>query len=134
MVFVTFTEAEKVKNCLMDEQHKQMTHIINKIYTAFILKKNRTLQSQLRILVGHLRSHFDYEETLMQQTQFEGYYSHKLEHDRFYCKVEGIWQSYVDKNPKLTLEELYNVKSWFFNHIEINDKKCGEHFAKNGIS
>lgn len=134
MDFVTFTHAEEIKICLMDEQHEQMTHIINKIYTAFILKKNRTVQSQLRILVGHLRNHFNYEEDLMKQTQFEGYYSHKLEHDRFYRKVESIWQSYVDKKPKLTLEELYNVKSWFFNHIEISDKKCGEHFAKKGIS
>ena len=117
----------------MDEQHEQMSHIINKIYTAFILKKVRTVQSQLKILVQHLRIHFDYEETLMKKTNFEGYYSHKLEHDRFYRKVEGIWQSYIEKKPTLTLEELQNVKSWFYNHIEISDKKCGEHFAKNGI-
>ncbi|MEW6654547.1 MAG: hemerythrin family protein [Bacteroidota bacterium] len=134
MNFVTFTKAEEVKICMMDKQHEQMTHIINKIYSAFILKKNRTVQAQLKILVGHLRNHFDYEEGLMKQTKFQGYYSHKLEHDRFYKKIEAIWQSYVDKDPKLTLEELYNVKSWFYNHIEISDKKCGEHFAKSGIS
>ena len=133
MDFLTFTAEEEVKISLMDEQHEQMTHVINKIYTAFILKKNRTLQSQLKILLALLRKHFDYEEGLMKQTKFEGYYSHKLEHDRFYRKVEGVYSSYADKKPILTLEELYNVKSWFFNHIEIKDKICGGHFARNGI-
>lgn len=134
MDFLTFTESETVKICLMDEQHEQMTHIINKLYSAFIFKKNRLVQTQLKILTSHLRIHFDYEEALMKETFFDGYYSHKLEHDRFYKKVEAIWQSYVKKDPTLTLEELYNLKSWFFNHIEISDRKCGEHFAKNGIT
>ena len=133
MDFLTFTTDEEVKICLMDEQHEQMTHIINKIYTAFILKKTRTVQAQVKVLVVLLRKHFDYEEGLMKQTRFDGYYSHKMEHDRFYRKVESILQSYIDKKPKLTLEELYNVKSWFYNHIEISDRKCGAHFARNGI-
>jgi hemerythrin len=134
MDFLTFTTAEEVKISLMNEQHEQMTHIINKIYTAFILKKNTTVQSQMKVLLNLLRKHFDYEEGLMKQTKFDGYFSHKQEHDRFYRKIEGILNSYIEKKPKLTLEELYNVKSWFFNHIEINDKKCGDHFAKNGIT
>ena len=133
MDFLTFTAEEVVKISLMDEQHEKMTHVINKMYTAFILKKSRTVQSQLKILLVQLRKHFDYEEGLMKQTKFEGYYSHKLEHDRFYRKVEGVYNSYVDKKPKLTLEELYNVKNWFYNHIEIKDKICGGHFARNGI-
>jgi hemerythrin-like metal-binding protein len=134
MDFLTFSKTEEIKICLMDEQHEQISHIINKIYSAFILKKNSMVLAQLKILVSHLRNHFDYEEELMKKTLFKGYYSHKLEHDRFFKKVEDILLSYVKKNPILTLEELYNVKSWFFNHIEISDKKCGEHFAKNGIT
>ncbi|OGU68586.1 MAG: hypothetical protein A2499_05675 [Stygiobacter sp. RIFOXYC12_FULL_38_8] len=133
MDFLTFTADEEVKISLMDEQHEQMTHVINKIYTAFILKKSRTVHSQLKILLALLRKHFDYEEGLMKQTKFEGYYSHKLEHDRFFRKVESIFSSYVAKKPILTLEGLEDVKNWFYNHIEIKDKICGGHFARNGI-
>jgi len=133
MEFITYTKAEIVNIKAMDEQHEQMTKIINKLYIAFNFKKNATVKVQLKILAEHLRSHFDYEEAMMKQTKFAGYISHKLEHDRFYKNILNILQSYIDNKPILTIEVFNNMKSWFFNHIEISDRKCGKHFEKSGI-
>src|SRR3989339_892481 len=29
-------------------------------------------------------------------------------------------------------EQLKGIRQWFFNHIELSDKKCGKYFIENG--
>jgi hemerythrin len=131
--FVTFTEKERVNISLIDKHHEEMSHIISKIYKAFETKKSIAVKTQLGKLLEILKTHFDYEEDMMKKTKFSGYISHKLEHDRFYRKISTIAISFPKDESALTIEELNNIKSWFHNHIEISDKKCGDYFVAKGI-
>lgn len=129
MKFVTFTENEKINISSLDKEHVALADALNKIYSSFTLKKKRDLKTQIGSLLKLLRQHFDNEEKLMKETNFFGYYSHKLEHDRFYKKIDDFAMNKLT----LTSSEFENLRNWFYNHIEISDKKCGEHFVKMGI-
>jgi hemerythrin len=131
--FVTFNEDEKVNIVIMDDEHEETAKLINHIYSAFCKKNNKSIVSHLESLLKLLRKHFDYEERMMKETKFSGYISHKLEHDRVYNKLNAFFKSYLDGKPTLTLDDMNNMKSWFHNHIELSDKKCGSHFVAQGI-
>lgn len=131
--FLIFKEEEKVNIELIDNQHLKMSSIINNIYQSIHIKNYEEVLSQFIQLLNLLKTHFEYEESLMKETKFSGYYSHKLEHDRFYRKVEAIVHNLKTTNSLLSNEELNSIKNWFHNHIEISDKKCGVHFVAMGI-
>lgn len=133
MAFITYSKKEKVNIKVMDKQHKEMTEIINSLYEYLIKKKAREIKSTLKSLSELLIVHFEYEELLMKQTKFQGYYSHKLEHDRFLAKTNKYIDSVLSGKTMLEEDFLLSAKNWFFNHLEINDKKCGAYFVEQGI-
>jgi hemerythrin len=130
MQFVTFSENEKIHIAKIDKQHDALAKLINSVYASFISNKRRMLETSLKALLDLLRIHFDAEEKLMLQTKYIGYYSHKLEHDRFFNKIND----FICGKLPLTSTEVDNIKKWFYNHIEISDKKCGDHFVKQGLT
>ena len=131
--FVTYTSNEKVQIRHIDKQHENMCQIINKIYNAREKNKYSVVGTQLRKFLDLLKLHFAYEEDLMKQTKFTGYITHKLEHDRVLKKIEAIAILYPKDASILTIEILDGLKNWFYNHLEISDRKCGEHFVAMGI-
>lgn len=133
MSFITFTEKDKVNIKLMDKQHKTMISIVNKIYKDLKAHKIEDILISFEKLIKLLKEHFEYEERLMKETEFEGYYSHKLEHDRMLKKTIDSFQSLKKDKTFLKEEHLVGIKNWFFNHLELSDKKCGAHFVKMGF-
>lgn len=132
MEFIEFTNNELVNIKTMDSQHKEMVDIVNKLFSYFQSDNKSDFKKTFNDLLKLLSAHFEYEEKLMKETHFEGYYSHKLEHDRFLRKLNKI-NLLLSKN-KFELDNNFfiNTKNWFFNHLELNDKKCGEYFVKMG--
>lgn len=130
---VKFTHNEEINVPSLDKQHFKMSCLINNVNNGFEMKDNNKIEENLSELLKLLEQHFSLEEKLMKETKFPGYISHKLEHDRFYEKIRVISFNYRKNNSILTSELLSNIKNWFYNHIEISDKKCGEHFVALGI-
>jgi hemerythrin len=62
----------------------------------------------------------------MKENNFPGYYSHKLEHDRFYKQISDTAGSFINNEELLGMDELSGIRRWFFNHIEIKDRICGQ--------
>lgn len=133
MAFIDFTENEKVNIKLIDQQHKKMITIVNKIYRQKNSNNNQIILEYFEKLTQLLKEHFEYEERLMKTTKFEGYYSHKLEHDRFFNKTIKKFDMLKENKECLKEDDLAGIKNWFFNHLELSDKKCGAHFVKMGI-
>ncbi|MFA7229451.1 MAG: hemerythrin domain-containing protein, partial [Melioribacteraceae bacterium] len=80
-----------------------------------------------------LITHFRNEEKLMKENTFPGYYTHKLEHDRFYLQLTDLTNGFIEGARPFGTEQLTSIKQWFFNHIEINDRKCGNFLRDKGI-
>ena len=134
MDFITWTEMDSVKVDVIDDQHKAMIAIINKLYENLTNSDKKVTERLLDELNSNLDVHFKTEEKCMLETNYHGYISHKLEHDRFFNKIQGFIDNFKKGNSSVTLELLNSFRNWFHNHLELNDKKCGEYFAEKGVS
>ncbi len=134
MNFIDMTAEEYVKVETIDKQHEKIAKTINDIYDSQIKQNSKAVQDLLAKLLEELEIHFETEEKLMKGNRFPGYFSHKLEHDRFYNNILHTAEQIKLGTENLDEEKFNGIKRWFFNHIEINDKKCGKFLNSIGIS
>ncbi len=134
MSYLEFKEEEKVGIQSIDQEHKNISDIINSIHDD-VLAVNKTLTlNHFHSFLEILEVHFKNEEKLMKETNFLGYISHKLEHDRFYNQIKKIIDDIEKGTSLFGLEQLKGIRRWFFNHIELNDRKCAQHLIEKGYS
>jgi hemerythrin-like metal-binding protein len=133
MSFIKMTDEEIVNVKELDDEHSEMVNLINALHDSLSVTNTQKINALVSELVQNLRNHFETEERLMKEHNFEGYISHKMEHDRFLAKMETFEKDLKDGVEKLTLDTLNSLKRWFFNHIKFNDKKCGEFLASKGV-
>lgn len=126
--YITITENELVHYEEIDNEHRELARIVNEIFPKLGKLNHDENLNYGKELVNHLRKHFDTEENCMKQTKYYGYISHKLEHDRLYNKLEEFYKNIENGKTGITLDLLQSIKTWFFNHLEINDRKCAAHF------
>ncbi|KUG26879.1 hemerythrin family protein [hydrocarbon metagenome] len=134
MSFIELSDNELVNIEKIDAQHLQYIKIVNKLYNQLGAKFDGETKRLLIDLKNLLRDHFDTEEGLMKEYKYVNYFSHKLEHDRFFNFVDSYFKDISSGKTKLDLEFLKSNKRWFFNHFEFNDKKCGEYLLTQGVS
>jgi len=131
--FINFSKEEIVNVNLIDEQHTIIAGIVNKIYDLAEENKLDEIVINLDKLVEEIENHFETEEKYMKENKFSGYFSHKLEHDRFYRQLLQTAEKFKSDKTQFDNERLIGIRKWFFNHIEISDKKCGAYLNSIGI-
>ena len=134
MEFLEIERKDLIGIRIIDEQHSNIADIVNLTYSSVLELNKKESLIHLRELLELLESHFETEESLMKEVKFPGYISHKLEHDRFYHQILTTIENYKKGTENFGIEQLKRIRTWFFNHIEMNDKKCGLFFLDNGIN
>lgn len=134
MPFVKFTEEEKVNIAIIDRQHSDIAGIINKVHSDFRAGSRALMIDHLKLMIDEVEKHFETEEVYMKQYHYPGYISHKLEHDRFYNQWVGRFDKIRnDDKSMIDLEQIEGLKRWFFNHLQLSDKKVGEFLNSKGL-
>lgn len=133
MNFIEITPEESVKVEVIDEQHENIANTVNDIHNSIKAQENDSIKNLMTKLLEELEVHFETEEKLMKENRFHGYITHKLEHDRFYNQILQSADKFKKNAASLDEEQLDRIRRWFFNHIEINDKKCGTFLNSIGI-
>ncbi len=133
MPFIIFDEAHKVGFKPIDSDHKKIASLANKLYRSVSKNDLSSFSLTFSEFLNALELHFRNEEKLMKENNFPGYYSHKLEHDRFYNQVLSFTKNKPGKKIIIEPAKLERIRNWFFNHIEINDRKCGEFLINKGF-
>lgn len=133
MNFIDLTENEILNIEQVDIQHKRIADLINQLHKQLGAKFQNQAQLLLNDLQLTLRDHFDTEENLMKEHNYVNFFSHKMEHDRFFNKVKDYYTEVKAGNNELDLEFLKSARRWFFNHFELNDKKCAAHLRAQGV-
>ena len=133
MSYIDFSTNEHVNVAAIDEQHENIADIINNIHDSLQINDPNLLKILFNKLTEYVEIHFDTEERLMKENNFQGYFSHKLEHDRFYNQLVQIVDAFTKSSGAIDKEKMESIKRWFFNHIEIKDRKIGEFLNSIGI-
>ena len=134
MNLIEWNEEALVNVAIVDEQHHNMAVILNKLYQTLGTDKINTAKSLMKDFEECVKVHFETEEDLMKQHKYLNFFSHKLEHDRFLNKVKKINDGIQSDKEQVNLEMLKSFKTWFFNHIDINDKKMGDYLVLQGVA
>ncbi len=134
MSIITWSDEYSVEIQEIDEQHKKLIFIINKLYNALAAKKERAkVSAVLAELVEYTKVHFAVEETLMRIFHYEDYDAHKAIHDRIVDRVLEFQRKFEAGNDEVGMELLMFLKEWLFDHIKKVDTAYSKHFQKHGV-
>lgn len=133
MKLLDWDEQHAVNVDIMDQQHMRLLKITNALYDTLGTRRTNEAKALTREFLEALREHFDTEEKLMKEYSYVEFYSHKLEHDRYYKKVDDFYNKLVNNETIVNLELLNSFRTWFGNHMELNDRKCAEFLNERGI-
>lgn len=115
---------------LIDDQHRQLLEIANRAYQLltdeFRVDKYDEIIDILQELKEYTIYHFASEEEYMAQIQYPRLLSHKVEHNDFIEKINGVDLDKVDRNHNQSLLKILNfIVDWIDGHIIKRDKLIG---------
>jgi hemerythrin len=133
MSYINFTKKDYVKVAVIDKQHHNIAVVLNDIHSNINSDDTALIKDLIFKLVDEIEIHFETEEKLMQENHFTGYISHKLEHDRFYRQLIQTADNFPKSLDLIDEEYTNDLRKWFFNHLELKDKKLGSFLNEVGI-
>jgi len=107
---------------LIDNQHKMLVHLINKLATAVENHEIESITSIFSQLQDYTKYHFNTEETYFFRLNSKDTLQHTLQHNNFIKQLKEIKESNTELT-KVSSELLQFLSEWLINHIQIEDKK-----------
>lgn len=109
----------------IDEQHKTLVELCNKLYISVISNENSwkdSYQKSLKECYDYTQSHFTYEEKLMEKVGYADFESHKKIHVEFMKKVFDAAQQFNEANVSDAISLSKFLFNWILSHIAHDDK------------
>lgn len=109
----------------IDEQHKKLVGIINKLYEALADETGlkEFIRKVIEDLLDYTNYHFGTEEDLMRNSGHPNFLEHKAEHDSFVKKVLEFQENYKKGNIlALRSDVIRFLRDWLLHHILTVDK------------
>ncbi|MDH5613304.1 MAG: bacteriohemerythrin [Gammaproteobacteria bacterium] len=118
----------------IDQQHKKLINLINQLQTAVKYSTGEEFEREaLDELVNYTKTHFTYEEGIMEQNGYPGFESHKSQHVRMIKKVEEVLAEYENEPDSAMSNAVNYLKEWLINHINGTDKEYSSFLIGKGV-
>lgn len=132
--FVKWTPKNSVLVSKMDDEHKNLFEITNKIGNIVLNASDdkESLISIVEELLNYTKNHFKHEEDFLRDI---AYNKKELDfqegqHRIFINKIKEFKESIEIHNKKPSIEMIEFLRDWLLNHIDIEDKKYGREVTK----
>ena len=124
---IIWKDTYAIGNEMIDEQHKMLFHICDKIMKLQKDKYAIDKYDKIMELISELRDytsfHFSQEEAYMRKINYKGYEEQKIEHDNFIKKLLDVNLKEIDYDQDEYIEKLLVfVLEWICNHIVTKDR------------
>jgi len=119
----------------IDQQHRKLLQLINNLFVAMRDGNEQTeVERILNELTDYTRTHFSYEEGLLQQHGFPQLQAHKQLHADFVTTVEDYCQRQTS-GQRLMASEVFNfLKGWLLYHIKDEDRGGYGEYLRNRLN
>jgi len=132
--FVEWKDDYSVGIDSIDQQHKKLLNLINQLQTAVDYSTGEQFEREaLDELVDYTKTHFTYEEGLMEQNDYPDFEPHKLQHKQMIKKVEEVLAEYDKDHDTAMSNAAEYLKGWLINHINGTDKEYSSYLIGKGV-
>jgi hemerythrin-like metal-binding protein len=122
----------------IDEQHKKMLGIINKLYDIFESQKQedqKVIDTIIHEMADYATYHFATEEKYLQLFGYEKIEEHVAIHNQYRTKIEDWHKRYDEGRDKLVFFEITNfLHDWWTWHINNTDRDYVSFLKANGMN
>ncbi len=118
----------------IDEQHKILVGLVNRLYKAIIQQNDTTVINDIfQELIQYTLIHFSVEESLMRIFNYPEYPEHKARHEELTKQVIELHNKLKKEQIPISMELLSFLRKWLTNHIQMEDKRYKAHFLEKGV-
>jgi hemerythrin len=133
MALITWRDSYSVKVPSIDEQHKKLIDLINRLHDAMSSGQGKAvLGGVVAELVAYTRTHFTYEESLMSRAIYPQLTAHRAAHRSLIEKVGGF-TAQVGADATTTIEMMTFLRGWLMEHIQKEDMAYSDSLVAKGI-
>ena len=120
----------------IDEQHKHLVGLLNGLHEVMGRGGQRQeISALLHDLTAYTRFHFDYEEKLMEQANFDGLEEHRAKHRAMKAEVQRLMMAAeMGDSSALPIKLMTFLKNWLAKHIGVTDKEYTRAMHRAGIA
>jgi hemerythrin len=106
---------------VIDRQHRRLVDLINRLYYAHSGGSSKDEVGRvLDELIDYTRTHFAFEEAMLEDVNYADLAAHKAIHARFFNQIEALRAHHIQKEASSV--ELNNLMvTWLINHIMSED-------------
>lgn len=118
----------------IDQQHKKLVNLINQFQTALDYPTGETFEREaMDELVDYTKTHFTYEEGLMEQNGYPDFEPHKAQHKKMIDEVNKVLTEFEHDHDKAMEHALKYLRNWLINHINGTDKEYSSFLIDKGV-
>jgi hemerythrin len=129
-----WTERYRVNVAILDQQHQELFHAVNELEQALRVGEGHTaIDKILDRLVTYAGLHFAAEESLMEQHQFPGLPTHRIQHEMFRKKLLTFLEKHRISRSGVPVELLLFLQSWLKQHVLEIDKLYSKFLNERGV-
>jgi len=117
----------------IDEQHKILIRLVNKMHEAIHKRKGSDVVEEiLGELATYTKTHFVVEESLMRILGYPDYEDHKVAHDDLLEQVIELKEKVATGQTTVSFQLMHFLKNWLTQHIMVEDAKYTNFFHAAG--
>ena len=119
----------------IDQQHKKLLNLINQLQTAVDYSTGEEFEREaLDELVDYTKTHFTYEEGLMEDNGYPDFEAHRAQHRAMIAEVEAVLAEYEKDHDTAMRHASDYLHDWLINHINGTDKQYSSYLIGKGVN
>jgi hemerythrin len=112
---------------LLDAQHRQMVHLINRVLDPAAADD---AGARLDALISHLRRHFETEEVFLRAIDYPLTEEHCREHTLQLAEFVDLRRGIGHGGGAVDAAQRTEIRQWFFNHVVAEDRRFGAYYRR----
>ena len=135
MAFIVWDEMYATGIGSIDDQHKHLISLLNRMFEALLQKRGKEEVSYvIEEMHRYAEYHFHTEESLMEKAGYSDLAEHRVYHDAFISKVNDFSFKYNQNDEALCAEVTIFLTNWLNEHLSTIDQKYVPALKNAGIS